>query len=396
MNTTRTTIGLLVALLLAIGGSASIANAQAGHTTLSVMTRNQYIGSDLATLTSAPDLASLIAAARAVLMEVAANNFPERAQALAREIAERRPHIVGLQEVEDFRLNSTHGAPPFVDQLELTLAALDELGAEYVAIASVQNLELTVPVDLDGDFSPESLVTVTDRDVILARRDLVDAGIVVPVPFSTICARPSIDGGPGCNYTVVAVANTPAGTISIERGFVAVDVALGGRIYRVVNTHLEIENLDPADALSPFIQSAQATELKGLLDATSAGRSVIVLGDLNSTPDDPPFPDPVSGPFVRPYQQLANGVDVFGAPTAGGAYLDTWERRPGKPPGWTCCEPNLLSPEFDVKERKDLVFVGETPAAAQANLVGNKPEDKTPSGLWPSDHAGVWVRIRMQ
>ena len=30
-----------------------------------------------------------------------------------------------------------------------------------------------------------------------------------------------------------------------------------------------------------------------------------------------------------------------------------------------------------------------------AKTLGDEPADKTPSGLWPSDHAGVWGRIHL-
>ncbi len=119
---------------------------------------------------------------------------------------------------------------------------------------------------------------------------------------------------------------------------------------------------------------------------------MLVMGDFNSTPDDPLFPDPTSGPFVRPYQQLADGVDVFGQPTAG-PYFDTWTLRPGDPNGYTCCDADLLSRTWNVSDRRDLVFSRSTPAQVKANVFGNNRQDKTTSGLWQSDHAGLWVRL---
>ena len=369
----------------------SFVGATSDETTLSVMSRNQYLGGDLLTVATAPDVPTFLAAARAVLTDIAISNFPERAQAFAREIAERRPDIIGLQEVFNFKLNGLNGAPPFVDQLDATLDALAAVGLNYIVVASVQNFDATVPVDLDGDGIPESLVDVTDRDVILARADL--AG-VTPVPLSSFCPRPSADGGPGCNYSTFLTVNLPVGQIQFHRGFVAVDVNVQGTVYRVVNTHLEVENLDPSNPLSPLIQSAQATELKSVLEAISAGTRLIVVGDINSTSEDPLFPDPEVGPFVRPYQQLAEGVNLVGTPTAGGPYGDTWILRPGAPAGYTCCEPDLFSSVFNVHERKDVVFSRSLPGGVKANVFGHEPESKTSSGLWPSDHAGLFVRFR--
>jgi hypothetical protein len=390
----RTAAGLLLAVVLMLSGSGSSAADERNTPSLSVMSRNQYFGTNLAPVATAPDVPSFLDAARAALAEIAANDFPARAEALAREIAERRPHIVALQEVDDFLLNGGHTeGPPFIDQLELTLAALDRLGTTYVAVAQVQNLSVRLPVDLDGDGELDAIVDVTDRDVILARQDLVDAGLVAPVPLSEFCARPSADGGPGCNFTTHLEAATPLGRLAIERGFVAVDVLLGGRVFRVVNTHLEVENLDPSNPLAPYIQSAQAAELKALIDEVSGGTSVILAGDFNSTPGDPLFPDPLVGPFARPVRQFTKGVDLFNRPTPGGRYADTWLLRPGTPAGFTCCNEDLGSNEFFVWERKDLVFSRDQPRSVKANVVGNDPADRTASGLWPSDHAGVWVRL---
>jgi hypothetical protein len=38
--------------------------------------------------------------------------------------------------------------------------------------------------------------------------------------------------------------------------------------------------------------------------------------------------------------------------------------------------------------------VSAAPAETHANLTGVDQEDRTPSGLWPSDHAGVVARLR--
>ena len=83
-------------------------------------------------------------------------------------------------------------------------------------------------------------------------------------------------------------------------------------------------------------------------------------------------------------------MNLFGQPTAGGPYQDVWEFRPGQPIGSTCCEPeHLSSPVSTLFERKDLVFSRQVPLSVKANVVGADLGDKTPSGLWPSDHAGV-------
>ena len=41
----------------------------------------------------------------------------------------------------------------------------------------------------------------------------------------------------------------------------------------------------------------------------------------------------------------------------------------------------------------DVIFIRGTPASVKANLVGIDEGDRTPSGLRPSDHAGLFVRF---
>ncbi len=58
---------------------------------ITVMTQNQYLGADLTGVITAPNLAAFNQAVVAALAQIEANNFPERAQALAKEIADRDP-----------------------------------------------------------------------------------------------------------------------------------------------------------------------------------------------------------------------------------------------------------------------------------------------------------------
>lgn len=338
---------------------------------IELMTRNLYLGADLAPVISATTPAEFLAAALAALDQIAANNFPERAEALAGEIADKRPHLVGLQEVFNFTLDGSNGLVPFRDHLTDLLAALSVQGATYYVAAVVQNLNVIIPIPGVGT------VGITDRDVILARSDVPTS--VVPIALSG--CRASVDG---CNYQVVASVVSPVGTITSERGFVAVDALAGGQAFRVANTHLEVRTVDPTNPLSPAIQAAQAFELI----ATLAGfpnpldAPIIVVGDINSSSKDPII---VVNSFtiVPPYTQLAAG------------YTDVWKLRPGKSPGFTCCELADLSNATPIlSERIDVIFSDEVPRTVKANVVGAEPPDKTtPSRLWPSDHAGVGAEL---
>ena len=149
---------------------------------IDVMTQNQYLGADLAPVIEAAmsgDLTALNNAVIEALEQVAANQTAERMDAQAALIADRRPHVVGLQEVYTFLCDDPFGTGACQDQrvaaavnkdfLELTQAAL---GGAYASSAAVLNLSATVPFDLYG-FGMPAFLTVIDRDVILTRSDIV-------------------------------------------------------------------------------------------------------------------------------------------------------------------------------------------------------------------------------
>jgi endonuclease/exonuclease/phosphatase family metal-dependent hydrolase len=327
------------------------------------MTRNQYLGASLNPVLTAPTPASFVAAVQTVLAQMAASNFPERAEALADEIVSARPHLVGLQEVFRLSLNGTTSAPPFRDQLDDLLAALSARGANYYVAAQVRNLNVTIPVPGLGNLQ------AADRDVILARGD------VQTWPVSVPGCRVSLDG---CNYRAFVPLPSPIGTINIERGFVAVDAQTPGGMARFVNTHLEIPELPVV------VQAAQASELVATLSALPNHQHlpVLIVGDINSTPADQAV-DVNGHSVVPPYRQFANA-----------GYVDTWIVKPGSAPGLTCCQADdLLNPESVLFKRVDVIRSSEPPSDVRAHHVGVDPEGRTPSGLWPSDHAGVVARL---
>lgn len=404
-----------------------------------VMTQNQYLGADLVPIIAAagdPEFDPIVFndAVLAALIQVAANDFVERADALAALIADRSPHVVGLQEV--FRFTCTDVGPPapglgcddpsvvgaFNDHLILTTHALDDLlGADSYVVpedrAIVWNLDLRgIPVYLygiPGVDLPDILIDVLDRDVILVRGDLAEQATVVPFSdsFPFLCMKPSVDPdtgiwGPGCNYQ--AVVPIPELGISIERGYVGIDIWVDGLLHRVVNTHLEVRRPNGQDNTLVF-QALQAFELIQTLQLfpNPENANVVVLGDINSAPEDPIVVNtgPAIPPFdvlpiIPPYTQFVSFDPIF----LGGGYTDAWTLRPGangrgKVQGLSCCQSEDLSNRrSSLFERIDMIFTRDAPIKVKkARILGGDASDRTPppgQGIWPSDHGSVAAELQ--
>ena len=78
-------------------------------------------------------------------------------------------------------------------------------------------------------------------------------------------------------------------------------------------------------------------------------------------------------------------------------FSDAWQAKHPSDPGFTCCQAtDLLNPTSTLTERVDLVLTRGPFHVAKASLVGDEASDRLPSGLWPSDHAGVVVTLELE
>ena len=165
--------------------------------------------------------------------------------------------------------------------------------------------------------------------------------------------------------TIPASATLPA--IPLRRGWVAVDAKIRGKSFRFISTHLD------GDCL-PYtgFQQAQAAEVLGGPAATDL--PVVLVGDLNS---------PGDGSGVT-YNNLI--VAGFGDAAVLGGVGGTF----------TCCQADdILNPVSILDRRIDVVLFRSGFTVLGTEIVGELPSDRTPSGLWPSDHAGVVSRLRL-
>ncbi len=386
-----------LAAALALVATSPPADARGRTDVVKIVTRNQYLGADLTPIILAQTPEEFVAEATIALNQIAANNFPLRAQRLALEVKLTKPDLIGLQEVFDFTINGANAGPPFVDHLEETLSALAALGQHYTVAAEVEHLDVTLPIDVDGDGTDEA-IRVLDRDVILARRgvstmklngDFTTGGLCgvpipnpVPVPPfpATLESTVSEDG---CNYTIAAGVDSPLGPITVERGFVGVDATVRGKTYRFVNTHLEVMSPDPMDPASAIIQTLQSVELVGTLQAvTPPDLPILLVGDFNSSPQDTGV-----GGITPPYQVIS-----------GAGYGDVWDVNAFAfldPDGFTCCQDSDLANTTSLlDERIDLLFVKGAPFTALAFVQGRVPLFpliQPPN--WSSDHGAAFGKL---
>ncbi len=342
------------------------------------MTRNLYLGADLAPAIGAPSLEAFVAATGQILREVTANDFPTRAKGLAQEILQKKPDLVGLQEVALWRTGEPSLAPVLsgvptattvrYDYLQLLLDQLNKGPDRYEVVVTQNEFDLEAPGDENGVAGdgpaaqgiPNAEINgrLTMRDVILAR---IGSGVQTENPqsgnFKTLLAVPIL-GQP----------------LTIKRGWTATDARVrGSDWFRFVNTHLEA--FDPA-ALVPSIRSLQAAELVAADGPATSDLPVVLVGDLNS--DD----DTVEPGDQQAYRTLLEAGLV--------------ERSTGDPLG--CCLKSSLLAEgaggsvSDFDHQVDHVMTRDP---SEITLQSSAVTGLLPvNGFWDSDHAGLFSSLR--
>jgi len=334
---------ILVASLLLCGVAPARAERERR---LTVMTRNMDAGTDLGPVIVATSIPALLAATAATYLEVVASGAPERAARIADEIAAARPDLIALQEVTLWRTGAFLQPPAtrvLIDQLDLLLSELGKRGLHYAPVVLQTGTDAEAPVPFGFD------LRISDRDVILAR--------------SESAPRLKLSNPQTHVYQAELVLGSPVlGQLAVPRSWISVDVKVRGRSFRFVDTHLE--------GFAEPIQVAQAEELIAALGSLDI--PVILAGDFNANAE------PGIDHFPTTDDLLAAGfVDSWAAAHPGDAGY-TWPLH-GEDPQTDASAPF---------ERIDLIY-GRGVEVKQAQRIGASPADRTASGLWPSDHAGV-------
>ena len=238
----------LVALVAAPGVDAKPKKKKA--VPVKVMTRNIFLGADLGPALAANTFKQFTRANGNILAEVDQTNFPLRAQALAAEIMDHKPDLVGLQEVAWWRTNPTPGAPAQgpdgvftatdtrYDFLQLLLDQVSAQGGDYTPAVVKTEFDFEAPADTDNDSNTgleggDIQGRLTMRDVILVNDDSkVKAKLKNPQTgtFSSLFT-PNISG-----IDVPVTRGWTAGDVTVKKGKGKKKVK---KTFRFVNSHFE-------------------------------------------------------------------------------------------------------------------------------------------------------------
>jgi endonuclease/exonuclease/phosphatase family metal-dependent hydrolase len=349
---------LMLSLVLVPTAAAEAQRGGQKPVDVTVMTRNIYLGGDIFRPIPARDRAEFERLAGELWAEVQSTDFVgTRAALLAREIKRTKPDLIGLQEVALWRRGpdgvkdgaATPATQVVYDWLRTFRRRLAARGLRYAVAVKQRETDIEAPIEAGYD------VRLTMFDVILVKKR---KGLRVTRRLKS-------------NYDEDIPVPTQAGTLTSTRGWAAVDVRFRGKRFRFVNTHLE--------AFLDSTREEQARELIARGGPLRGKRQYIVVGDFNSDPNGTESP---SAAF--------DILDGFGL-------VDTWPRRFG--PGFSCCLNNSNARDTNAAgfdHRIDLILTKPKLRAISGQVVGDELRDRAPNGLWPSDHAGVVMKLRLR
>jgi endonuclease/exonuclease/phosphatase family metal-dependent hydrolase len=345
-----------------------------------VMTRNIFLGADLGPALNATSFEQFTAANGDILEEVDQTDFPRRALGLAREFQQKKPDLVGLQEVAWWRTNATPGPPAQgsagqftatttrFDFLQILLDELGQRGLDYDVVVEKVEFDFEAPADTDNN-SATGLAggdiqgRLTMRDVILVNADSkVKAKTKKPQSGT---------------FANLFTPNISGIDVPVTRGWAAADVTVQKgkgkntlkKKFRFVNSHFEAFD---DETQRPSIRALQAQEL---LDGPAKGKKpVIILGDFNS-----------NVPGVQPGDEQAFQTLLDGGFTSVALTQPI-----------TCCVSNLFTaPPSEFDHQVDHIMSNQPKSKiklANSSATGREQVN----GIYNSDHAGVFSTLKLK
>ena len=339
------------------------------------MPRNVYRGADLSPGIAAQNFNELKDAAGTILNQVDQNNFPVRAKGLAKEILQKRPALVGLQEAALWR--TAPCGSPFIPPQATTVRydyiqlLLNRLGPNYRLVVSQPEFDFETPANTDHspDHSCDINARLTMRDAILKR---VGTDVVTRNPgkghFDTLLQEP--------------VSGVP---VDVTRGWTNIDARVGGSgWFRFVDTHLEAFDNQQSnhtnqntDVGNGQVRLAQAQQLVAPGGPATGPLPVVLVGDLNSDVKT----------ALKPGDGKANQ-----------ALLQSGFRERSTSDPLSCCLNTALltypgggGQVSDFDHKVDHIMTNDPQHVGLVNsaVTGRQPIN----GFWDSDHAGLFSTL---
>ena len=366
---------------------------QAAEPTVTVMSRNIYLGADVGVaMELIPDFP---AAAQFMWEQVKKTDFKKRAPVLAAEILMEKPDVVGVQEATTWYCKKNLFSKK-VAVFNFTDSLLAELNGEYVipAKAGVQAFNpgySIAPVPfLTKVTDPDSFQPLFGSDSAACGFEIGDALLIKSSLSSKVLKVGNTEYVDA--YTIVPTL------MRIFRGYTWADIEIAGTPVRFISTHLESiwdENKVPNAA-------KQAGQL--IADLKDTKMPTIVIGDFNSDPRDP-RPSNAANPGLQPtasdecpansskcnaYKLLVEAGFADSGPDASEATTYTW----GMNALLTGPDPDRLKAAqsmgnvYGFTDRLDYIFSRNGAAVTTSKIIGFKAPYST-------DHAGVVAEFKI-
>ena len=350
----------LVALVMCVAAPLKMHAFGQADGQLRVMTYNVNEGTDFIEVKQAKTLPQFLVAVGQTITQVRATNPAERMPAVAAQILSANPTLVSLQEVDRWYTSTFDpvtqqcGAMTLeFDMVQELLDALVAQGGHYQV--AVQKQEIAFP-PTPGLILPSTFicVAVVDYNLVLARTDLDPSLLQWTNPQSG-------------QFVNIVYLSTPLGPVPVPRVWESIDVQFKRRAFRFVGTHLESDDVT--------IRELQGGELRA--GPANTSQPVIIAMDSNAQ--------------ASPSPHDATYVDFIAA-----GYGDAWAEVFPNADGFTCCQAELdNNPVSQLYQRIDLILTLGDIKPKRIALYGADSSNRTVNGLWPSDHAGVAVWLKL-
>ena len=384
--------GVMVGLLASFTASIlAIPSANSAEPTVTVMSRNIYLGADVGVALEL--IPNMPAAAQFMWDQVNENDFSKRSIALAAEIKKYQPDVIGLQEATIWYCKKNAWSKKtevfnFTDQL---LQALD---GDYV-LASKDG---TTAFNPGYSINPIPFLTIVKDSTRFQKifgQDKAACGFQIG---DALAIKKSLAG------EVIRVGNTEYEAsysivptlMTIYRGYTWADIKIAGTPVRFISTHLESiwdENKVPNAA-------KQAMQL--IDDVKETRMPLVIIGDFNSDPRDP-RPSNAANPGLQPtaseecpagnskcnaYRLMQEAGFNDAGPDASDPTTYTW----GMDALLTGPDPDRLKAgqamgnEYGFTDRLDYIFTKNGVDVTTSQVTGFKAP-------YATDHAGVFAEF---